>query len=71
MKREVKQTYTYSGLPSVRRAAMKRAKAAGESISEVIDECLKDYAKSPIWKEVESGRPIKLSDLKKRDIELK
>lgn len=44
MKREKRKTFTYSGKPSVRKAAMKRAKSEGLIFSELVEKLLIEYA---------------------------
>jgi hypothetical protein len=44
MKKETKQTFTYSCRPSIRSKAMKKAKKSGNTLSEVIDLLLERYA---------------------------
>jgi hypothetical protein len=44
MKKEAKKTFTYSGRPSVRQKAMKKAQKSGNTLSEVIDLLLERYA---------------------------
>jgi hypothetical protein len=44
MKKENKKTFTYSGRPSVRQKAMKKAEKSGNTLSEVIDLLLERYA---------------------------
>jgi hypothetical protein len=58
MKRETRKTFTYSALPSVKKAAMKRAKKEGATLSDVIERLLQGYISSDVWKSVESGVPL-------------
>lgn len=58
-KKEKKETFTYSGRPSVRKKAMRRAVKVGESLSEVIDVLLERYAEMPIEKRVVDKTPLK------------
>jgi hypothetical protein len=44
MKKEAKKTFTYSGRPSIRQKAMKKAQKSGNTLSEVIDLLLERYA---------------------------
>ena len=44
MKKETKQTFTYSCRPSIRNKAMKKATKGGRTLSEVIDLLLERYA---------------------------
>lgn len=47
MKKEKKQTFTYSCRPSIRNKAMKKAVRAGATLSEVIDALLENYGEMP------------------------
>jgi hypothetical protein len=61
MKKENKQTFTYSCRPSIRKKAIRRAQKVGSSLSEVIEIYLETYAELPIYKTVATGQPIKQS----------
>jgi hypothetical protein len=60
MKKEKKKTFTYSGRPSVKKKAFKRAKKGGTTLSEVIDAYLEEYADSPVIKYVGTGESIEI-----------
>lgn len=45
MKGEKKRTYTYATLPSVKERAKKKAFKEGVTLSEKVDELLKEYVK--------------------------
>jgi hypothetical protein len=45
MKGEKKKTYTYTTLPSIKEKAKKKAFKEGMTLSEKIDELLKEYVK--------------------------
>ena len=49
MKKEKKETFTYSCRPSVRKKAMKKAEKAGNTLSEVIDTLLEVYSGDKNW----------------------
>jgi hypothetical protein len=48
-KKEAKKTFTYSGRPSVRQKAMRKAQRAGNTLSEVIDTLLEIYSGDKNW----------------------
>jgi hypothetical protein len=58
MKRETRKTFTYSALPSVKKAAMKRAKKEGNTLSDVIEKLLQGYIDATVWKSVATGMPL-------------
>jgi hypothetical protein len=58
MKRETRKTFTYSALPSVKKAAMKRAKKEGATLSDVIERLLQGYVNADVWKSVSDGIPL-------------
>lgn len=58
MKREKSQTFTYSGKPSVRKKAIRKASKEGLKFSEVVEALLNEYIRRPEWKSVETGERI-------------
>jgi len=58
MKRETRKTFTYSALPSVKKAAMRRAKKEGATLSDVIEKLLQGYIDAPVWKAVQDGKQV-------------
>lgn len=58
MKRETRKTFTYSALPSVKKAAMKRAKKEGNTLSDIIERLLQGYVAAPVWKSIQDGIPL-------------
>ena len=68
MKREVKQTFTYSGKPSVRKKAVSKAKKEGFTFSEKVEQLLEAYNAAPVWKQVSTGIPLPPDYIEIRDI---
>jgi hypothetical protein len=58
MKREKKGTFTYYCTTSIRKQAARRAKREGGSLSSVIEQLLELYNQAPVWKYVETGKPV-------------
>jgi hypothetical protein len=48
-RKEAKRTFTYSGRPSIREKAMKKAVRSGNTLSEVIDTLLEIYSGDKNW----------------------
>lgn len=68
MKREVKKTFTYSGKPSVRKKAARKAEKEGFTFSEKVEQLLEAYNKAPVWKQVSNGIPLPPDYVEMRDI---
>lgn len=68
MKRETRKTFTYSALPSVKKAAMKRAKKEGNTLSDVIEKLLQGYVDAPVWKGVSDGIPFPPDYVRLKDV---
>lgn len=65
---EKKKTFTYSGKPSVKKKATKKAEREGFSFSEKVEQLLEAYNSAPVWKSVSGGIPLPPDYIEIRDV---
>lgn len=58
MAKENKRSLTYSGYESIKKKATAKAKKEGRTFSEVVGALLTLYLDAPVWKSIETGKPV-------------